>query len=48
MLSSVELWRDINGTRMPAMIYATAYKRHHTATLVECVCDLYVESKSAK
>ncbi|KAJ8608895.1 hypothetical protein CTAYLR_005303 [Chrysophaeum taylorii] len=34
-LSVVEAWRDVNGTRIPAMIYGTAYKRHGTADLVE-------------
>lgn len=35
MLSSVTMWREMNGTRMPAIIYGTAYKRHNTAALVE-------------
>lgn len=35
MLSSVTTWREMNGTRIPAVLYGTAYKRHNTATLVE-------------
>lgn len=34
-LAVVEAWRDMNGTRIPAMLYGTAYKRHSTADLVE-------------
>lgn len=34
-LKVVEPWREVNGTRIPAMLYGTAYKRHSTADLVE-------------